>query len=107
MRRTRSDLSAGPQFMEWLLHDCLLELDQPEPGCLVCYFSRGRWQHVGVMIREDRVLSKWGSMPLYEHGLSEVSDEYGDFVRFFARPTAAKALEYFIRFTDETGLARQ
>jgi hypothetical protein len=68
------------------------EIDTGQDGDLVCYFSGPEWRHVGVTAGSERVMSKWGTYPLYEHGLAEVSEEYGDRVRFYRRPSSSEAL---------------
>jgi len=45
-----------------------------------------------------RVVSKWGEMAVFEHGLDEVPSGYGDNVRFFEKPEPQKALGLFLAY---------
>ena len=93
--------------MAWLIERHLVELDTPVVGCLVCYFAAGRWTHVGVMLAGNRVRSKWGVMPRYEHDMAEVPAEYGQCVRFYERPPPAMARRRFREFALEQGLTER
>lgn len=99
------EVYAGPAFMEWLLDGQLREIEKPVAGCLVCYFSSAKWKHVGIVGSDGRVTSKWGELPLYEHGIDEVQESYGDEVRFFERPS--DALKLFLQFASEKGISRE
>lgn len=102
----RCDVYAGKAFMNWALGNAALR--EVEAGCsgdLVCYFSDSNWQHIGVLVGPDRVVSKWGTFPHYEHGLAEVTEDYGDRVRFYTRPPPAEALACFIGFAHSRGLS--
>jgi hypothetical protein len=96
---------AGTEFMTWVIENHLQEIGEPQAGCLVSYFFGAEWKHIGILAANARVVSKWGTYPLYEHGLAEVSDEYGDRVRFYARPSPSEALSLFIEFAREFGLS--
>jgi hypothetical protein len=104
VRHAHRSIFAGADFMAWMIERHLDELHMPQPGCLVCYFSGDRWKHVGLMLPGQRVRSKWGVMPRYEHGIDEVPDTYGDDVRFYARPTSATAKVRFSEFAIAQGL---
>jgi acyl-CoA synthetase (AMP-forming)/AMP-acid ligase II len=101
------DVFAGKGFMSWAVGNRLLEIDEPRTQCLVCYFSGTEWTHVGVMTTLSRVLSKWGTYPQYEHELAEVTDEYGDHVKFYERPSPAECLEMFIAFAHHCGVSAE
>jgi hypothetical protein len=95
---------AGGQFVDWLLENRRLEeIDEPAPpGCLALYFAAGTWQHVGIASTGGRVISKWGSFPIYDHEVFEAPAQYGNEVRYFAMPRAAEALELFIEFAKSS-----
>ncbi len=78
---------AGKDFAHWLI-DEVEQSEGPTPGCLVFYFEGETWRHVGTLddVEGLRVVSKWGEMAVYEHGLDEVPAGYGDKVRFFHKP---------------------
>ncbi len=95
---------AGPEFVAWLLEGRLHEIDEPRTACLVCYFSNSQWKHIGIVGPNDKVTSKWGQFPLYEHAFDEVVEDYGDEVRFFERPLPEVALALFLEFAAENGV---
>jgi hypothetical protein len=70
---------AGPEFITFLLSKQLLTPRQSSAltGDLILYFDTGAFRHVGRMKSETRVLSKWGTGWLYEHGVQEVPQNYG------------------------------
>ena len=99
------NIYAGKEFMRWAIEGRLRELREPHEGCLVSYFFCGEWKHIGVIANSARVVSKWGTYPLYEHALAEVPEDYGSQVAFYARPSPAEALTLFIEFARECGLS--
>lgn len=57
------------------------------------------WKHVGVMNPDGAVNSKWGTFPVYKHGIEEVPDDYGSEVRFYRKPSQAEAISMFKEFS--------
>jgi hypothetical protein len=90
-------VQARADFMAWLASR-LEELDEPAPGALVAYFNNNRWTHLGTMAGTERVISKWGLFPAYQHGLWEVPTSYGNKVKFFSKPDEEEALRLFKEF---------
>ncbi len=90
---------AGKDFAHWLIGE-VEEVDGPTLGCLVFYFEGETWRHVGTIDDAEgpRVLSKWGEMAVFEHGLAEVPIGYGDTARFFRKPNQKDALALFLRY---------
>lgn len=90
---------AGKDFADWLA-ELIDEQDTPSMGALVCYFEGDTWRHVGTIddIDGPRVVSKWGEMAVFEHGLDEVPTGYGDKVRFFEKPHPKRALDLFLNY---------
>lgn len=97
---------AGKDFAHWLA-DELEEVEVPTLGCLVFYFEGETWRHVGTIDDADgpRVVSKWGEMAAFDHGLAEVPTGYGDSVRFFRKPDAKEALALFLRYAGSVTAA--
>lgn len=99
---------AASAFAHWLLDSGLLEeVNQADiqPGHIILYFSvDGRFKHASLIAGDGRVFSKWGIGHLYEHGLLEVPDSYGNQVRFFKALPYHVAFEYFRRFAEENGI---
>ena len=99
------EIFADGQFINWMLRNGLHEVDQPALGTLALYFLGADWKHIGVVTGSDRVTSKWGEYPIYEHGLCEVPMRYGDRVRFFERPSAEAALDHFLNYARQNGVS--
>jgi hypothetical protein len=82
---------AGKRFVEWIIRHRLQEIDPAKIGSLVLYFSGSDWRHIGTETGLHRVTSQWGTYPIYEHGLCEVPERYGDVVRFFDKPPPGRS----------------
>jgi len=99
---------AGSAFVHWLIENCLLAELRPSDvneGDLVMYFNdEGRFKHAGLMCGKDRVVSKWGTGHLFNHGFLEVPDSYGSTLRFFKKLPYGEAYVYFRRFATENGM---
>jgi hypothetical protein len=98
------DIYAGKDFMNWV-EPHMTAKDQAREGLLVSYFASTEWKHVGVVIASGRITSKWGTYPLYEHDVAEVSEEYGEEIKFYERPSPAESLSLFVEFAHECGLS--
>ena len=98
---------AGADFAHWLIdNDELtpLQADNAQAGDLVMYFRDGAFKHVGLLQGSGRVLSKWGQGNLYEHGVLEVPNSYGDDVRYYESVGYEDAFDAFTRFAEEQGI---
>jgi hypothetical protein len=99
---------AAGAFAHWLLdRGLLVELTPVEvrEGDLVFYFNNeGRFKHAGLCRTDGRVMSKWGIGHLYEHGVFEVPDSYGDKLRFFRKLSYDEAFGHFMRFAEDNGM---
>ena len=91
---------AGRDFMNFLLDGRLKKIEYPYPGALINYFSEERWMHVGKYIGKDRVISKWGTLPVYEHALFEVPIEYGNMIEFYELIDRNEAINYFLDYFE-------
>jgi len=96
---------AGKDFFDWLVaNQYLSELSQRGEliGDLVVYLdSDGQFKHIGILVEENRVKSKWGDQGLYEHELFEVPKSYGDDVKFYEAIKYDKALAAFKKYLAE------
>lgn len=92
---------AGKDFADWLVEQ-IDEQERPSMGALACYFKGDTWRHVGTIddIDGPRVVSKWGEMAVFDHGLDEVPTGYGDNVRFFEKPDPKRALDLFLNYAQ-------
>jgi hypothetical protein len=99
---------AAGAFAHWLLdRGLLVEVTHTDvrEGDLVFYFSDdGRFKHAGLCQTKGRVMSKWGIGHLYEHGVFEVPDSYGDKVRLFRNLSYEEAFGHFMRFAEDNGM---
>jgi hypothetical protein len=107
VRRTFGLIYAGPEFFQWLLDNGHLRPTSAAKGCLACYFADSTFKHVGLMLSQDRVISKWGEMPRYRHGLTEVPLDYGMDVHFFEKPALGMARRLFREFAVSKGLREE
>lgn len=106
-RHDRGEVFAGSAFAHWLIARGLLQplgAEDARAGDLVFYFHDGQFRHAGLLCDGGRVVSKWGTGHLYEHGLHEVPDHYGDDLRYFASLPCDTAFEYFTWFAAEQGV---
>lgn len=96
---------AGPGFINFLFQSQLLSPCRPPIflGDLIIYFHDGKFRHVGRMKSETRVLSKWGTGWLYEHGIWEVPSSYGDDIQYFVGPNRKASLKLFIQYAESRG----
>jgi hypothetical protein len=93
------EIFAGRLFVEWLLEGAHLnETTHPAPGCLVLYFADEVWRHAGMGAVGQRVISQWGTFPVYDHELFEVPASYGNHARYFLVPDPEKTLALFVEF---------
>jgi hypothetical protein len=103
--RFQRKIFAGRDFMEWLVQNHLHEIEFPDTNCLALYFSNAEWKHVGVVSSPGRVVSQWGTFPVYDHATFEVPARYGDVVRHFQLPDTAEAVRLFLQFVKTWGLS--
>jgi hypothetical protein len=78
-----------------------VQADEAGEGDIVVYFEGGEPRHSGKLVGDGRVASKWGTGNQYVHGLFEIPDSYGDFVRYFRdvdeRAVAQSLREYAVQ----------
>lgn len=98
---------AGTDFVNFLLTKGYLEeisLEDVSEGDLIIYFDNGQVTHAGKMIRDNRVISKWGRGYLYEHSIWEMPQQYGNNVRYFKGIKRETALQHFIEYAEQEGI---
>jgi hypothetical protein len=96
---------AGPEFIDFLVQNELLSPRQQPivPGDLIVYFDGDTFRHVERMKTEARVLSKWGTGWLFEHGVWEVPSNYGETIQYFVGPDEDASFELFIQYAESKG----
>jgi len=97
---------AGKDFVEFAIKEQLLAecgAEDAIQGDMVVYLLDGRFGHIGRLQADRRILSKWGTGYLCEHGLWEVPCSYGAEVRFFEGPGAENCFDIFVEYTKTRG----
>ena len=50
---------------------------------LAVYYEDGSWRHVGLVMNDGRIYSKWGATDVLIHPVNLVPDRYGNEVKFY------------------------
>ena len=87
------------EFVNSAMMSFLEEIEESEVsnGSLIIYFNRRELKHAGYK-QDGWVISKWGSNPVYKHGIPEVPTTYGNEVGFFRKPADRFITIKFIEF---------
>ncbi|MGZ5126401.1 MAG: hypothetical protein ACXWC1_26795 [Burkholderiales bacterium] len=100
-----ADIFASPRFVDRLIERRdLVELPGPTQGALVVYLDNDAVRHIGRLLSDSRVESKWGIGLLYQHDLFEVPSSYGSVVRFFKPIDREYALDRYVDYARENGV---
>ena len=102
---------AGGAFVNWLLDRGLLEKLQWSDtgrGDVVLYFNeQGSFKHAGLILAGERLLSKWGTGHLFEHGVLEVPESYGTGLLLVKGVPYDEGYKRFCDFATENGMIFQ
>ena len=104
--RRHEEIFPSPEYVTFLIDSgVLIEIlhEDTFQGGTIVYFYRGKPAHAGK-IRSGRVISKWGLMHLWEHGIDEVPAKYGNVWRFFAKIPRELAVESFVKYAGSKGV---
>ena len=95
-------VSVDSTFARYLVQNHLLEQDSSKPGCVIVYYSGvEQIEHVGKVIEEGLVESKWGCQGhLWKHGRYEVPESYGGNVRYFSSIAAEESSRAFAAYVS-------
>jgi hypothetical protein len=92
------ELYAGPKFISWLVHYLTeIPIADAANGDLILYFEGQLPTHAGL-IKEPRVISKWGRGHIYQHSLLEIPSSYGNEIRFYRKLPASVATMRFVEY---------
>lgn len=58
--------------------DSFNAVSRPRKGNIIFYMKNGQITHVGKLVNEKTVISKWGRGHVYEHPIGLVPESYGD-----------------------------
>jgi hypothetical protein len=71
----------------------------------VLYFNeRDSFKHAGLILSGDRLLSKWGTGHLFEHGVLEVPESYGTRLLLVKSVSYEEGYKHFMDFAVENGM---
>ncbi len=91
-------------FVQFMIENGdLKEREHPASG-LLAYFPEGAFRHIGRLISESRIVSKWGIGHLYEHDIFDVPSCYGEVVRYSRSAERDQVLNRFIEFAEGKGV---
>lgn len=97
------ELPADSCFFEFLMRRRAVRRSDtqiPRVTDLVVYRVQGFPAHIGVVVSDQRVVSKWGSGPSLEHGLFEVPSMFGNQIEVFEAPPFPVVERLFVEYSD-------
>lgn len=101
------DVFAGAEFAHWMMnrgHLKPLSNQEAKRGDVIFYLSGDEFKHAGLLIKKNRVLSKWGTFHLCTHAIFEVPSSYGRKIRYFKHLPYQDAFGHFTDYAREKGL---
>ncbi len=96
---------AETDFVQLLINQgYMINEQQADNSCVIVYSNEcNKIKHIGRLISESRVISKWGFGHLYEHDFLETPSDYGDTVRFFKPPLRGMIIKLFRSHARQNG----
>jgi hypothetical protein len=95
------DLFVGSKFVQELIpYLTPVPKSDVTEGDLVVYVEEEMPIHAGL-IKESKVISKWGRGHIYLHGLLEVPSSYGNQIHFFRKPPASVVTTRFVQYVRD------
>ncbi|MCC8999700.1 MAG: hypothetical protein LM522_09405 [Candidatus Contendobacter sp.] len=95
---------ADTHFVQNLINKkYMIEEQQADDSCVIVYSNNYKIRHIGRLISESRVISKWGLGHLYEHNFFESPSDYGDKIRFFRPPSRERTIKLFRSYACYNG----
>jgi len=101
-----SSTFAGSEFVHFLLDKKKLQevhLADIQEGDFIIYFHNDKFTHIGRVISNNRLQSKWGTGEIYQHDVWEVPISYGDKVRYFRGLDETSSRELFYDYARNEG----
>jgi hypothetical protein len=92
----------GGEFVAFLIANYLAEVgvEDAREGDIILY-SRGEEIHHAGRLKSGRVVSKWGTGHLWEHGIFELPARYGERTRFYRAVPSAVVEEAFVAYARQ------
>lgn len=102
-----SEMSLSEYVLYLIYNKLLTKINRAKTkdGDYVVYFHDKKPKHVGKF-RRGKVVSKWGSAHLWEHGICEVPVNYGNEVQFFRQISKNQCISAFKQWFDLIKLKR-
>lgn len=96
---------ADTHFIQILIdRKYIIEEQEPANDYVIVYFDKcEKIKHIGRLISESRVISKWGIGHLYEHDFFETPSDYGNTIRFFKPPSHEIVIQLFRKYACGQG----
>ena len=99
---------AGRDFVEFALQNDLLYISKEfksESNTLAIYTDDQKFQHIGKLLTDSRVISKWGTGLLLNHEIWEVPAGYGDQVHYYSLPIDVRGIDIFRVYATSRGFS--
>ncbi len=104
-RRCPKAIFANTEFLKFLIDkNYLLPSNKESDKKLIIYSDKNNIKHIGRLIEEGSVLSKWGTGHLYKHPIFEIPSNYGNDVKYFLAINKENVLRFFIEFAKTKGV---
>jgi hypothetical protein len=104
-RMCPSDVHASTHFVKFLIEgNHIAEQSEAAADLLIVYSDDIQIRHIGRLLRQDLVESKWGIGLLYEHPILEIPSSYGSAIRYFSPIDRDDVIERFIEFAEASGI---
>ncbi len=101
LRDANREFRIGTPFVTDLIANAAIKRCAESIGSLAVWSCNGKVKHIGVVVGNGRIVSKWGEGCLWEHGLFEVPQNYGDDLTFFEAVTPESMWEQFTRYESQ------
>jgi len=92
-----NDIFINSEFIQYLIDKKILIKDTKGP--IVIYFSDKKVKHGGIL-KNSHVVSKWGKGNLYEHGIFEIPEQYGNSWKTFKKVEESLVIKCFKDYAD-------
>lgn len=98
-RMCPQNIYASTEFIQFLINrNYVIELHQQSINCLIIYFENGKIKHIGRLINNNLVISKWGIGHLYQHPIFEVPSSYGTKIKCYSNINRDEMMNYFVEY---------
>lgn len=106
MMKHRRELHPIAGFISYLVKNKMLQgkkWEDRKDGDIIIYFDNGQTEHAGKICGE-KVISKWGTVHIWEHDVFEIPKKYGNECKFYLKIEKEMAIRYFLEFAKSKGV---